>query len=109
MTNARITLSTTQTAPEQFARELRSLAAKVDAGALTPGADLKIGNTRVQVAVPQEDPIRKFAREQGIPVGTRGRFSKALIEAFEAHQKEERRKAREARAAKRAAKEAVAV
>lgn len=87
-----------------LARNLRSAAAKIDAGDIVPGADFKVGNVRVQVAVPQESPIRAFARANGFPVGSRGRYSKELIEAFEAHEKAERKAAREARAARKAAK-----
>ena len=104
---ARITTSITATTPEEFKREVRSLAAKLDIADLTPGADITIGNTRIQVAVPQESDIRAFARANGIAVGTRGRYSKELIAAFSAHQKAERKAAREARAARKA--EAVAV
>lgn len=92
-----------------LARDLRSLAAKIDAEDLTPGADFKIGNARVQVAVPQESDIRAFARERGIPVGSRGRYSKTLLDAFAAHQKEQRAAKRAAAKARKAEREAVAV
>lgn len=101
----RTTLNIKHSAPEDLARQLRSLAAKIDAATLTPGADLKVGNVRVQVAEVQEADIRAFARERGIPVGTRGRFSKELQEAFAAHQARSQR-SKEAAAKRRAAKEA---
>lgn len=106
---ARITLSTTSTAPAEFARELRSLAAKIDLDSLAPGADIKIGNTRVQVATPQVSDIRQFAIDNGYQVGGRGRYSKELLEAFAAHQKAERKAKREAAAARKAEREAAAV
>jgi hypothetical protein len=109
MTNARITLSTKNTGAEGFARELRSLAAKIDAGDLTPGATLTVGNTRIKVAVPQEHPVRKFARENGFEVGSRGRFSADLLAAYEAHKRAERKAKREAREARKAEREAQAV
>ncbi len=89
---------------KNLARDLRSLAAKIDADALVAGADLKIGPARIQVAVPQESDIRAFARERGIPVGTRGRYSKELQDAYAAHlaRVENGRKGAAARNAKRA-------
>ena len=65
------------------ARTLRSLAAKLDAGALVPGADFKVGEARVQVAEKTESPERAFARKFGFPVGARGRFSPEVLHAFE--------------------------
>lgn len=89
------------------ARDLRSLAAKIEADALVPGADFKIGNARVQVAQVQESDIRAFARAQGLPVGSRGRISAEVQKAFKEHKAAERKAAREARAARKAAKESV--
>lgn len=83
---ARTTINVKHNSKADLERQLESMLRKVRAGDLTPGADLTFGNTRVQVATPQEDPIRAFARAQGIPVGSRGRFSKELIAAYEAHQ-----------------------
>lgn len=106
----RSTLNIKHGSAADLAKSLRSLAAKIDADALVPGADIVIGNVRVQVAVPQVSDIRAFARENGYPVGTRGRYSKSLIEAFEAHKREVAAEQKAARAAARAAKrEAVAV
>ncbi|UVG35078.1 Lsr2-like DNA bridging protein [Microbacterium phage Cece] len=104
----RTTLNVKHTSPADLAKQLRSLAAKIDADALTPGADLKIGSTRVQVAEKRESDIRAFARAQGIPVGSRGRYSAELIEAWEKHQRltEARREAGKKGAAARAAKRA---
>lgn len=104
----RTTLSIKHTSPADLAKALRSAAAKIDADALTPGADLKVGNVRVQVAESQESDIRAFARERGIPVGSRGRYSKELQDAYAAHlaRVEAGRKGAAARNAKR---EAVAV
>lgn len=116
----RTTLSVKHTTPSDLAKNLRSLAAKIDAEALKPGADIVIGNTRVQVAT-QESPIRAWARAneaalilQGIePVRGRGRYSKALQDAYEAHLKAEKRAAnkakREAAAERKAAREAAAL
>ena len=104
---ARITLNTKVTSPTELAKHLRAVAAKLDAVALTPGADLTIGNTRIQVAEAQESPIRAFAREHGIPVGSRGRFSKELQEAFAEHKRAERAAKREAAKARKAEREAV--
>lgn len=95
---------------EDYARTLRSLAAKIDSGDMVPGADFTRGNARVQVHTPQESDIRAFARANGFPVGSRGRYSKALTEAFKAHQEVEQAKSAakaakaEARKAARAAK-----
>lgn len=102
---ARITLNTKVSTPAELAKHLRSVAAKLDASELTPGADLTIGNTRIQVAESQESPIRAFAREKGIPVGARGRFSKELQEAFATHEKAERAAKRNASKARKAARE----
>lgn len=82
----RTTINIQSTAPADLARQLRSLAKKLDADALTPGADIRLDNMRVQVAAPQEHDIRAFARERGIPVGTRGRFSRELLKEYHAHQ-----------------------
>lgn len=102
----RFTLNAKST-PETLARDLRSLAAKIDASALTPGNDITVGNIRVQVAVPQESPIRAFARANGFAVGTRGRYSKALQDAYAAHVKAEKVAKAEARKAAREAKAAL--
>lgn len=113
----RTTLSVKHATPADLAKNLRSLAAKLDADALKPGADLVVGNTRVQVAT-QESDIRAWARaneaaliEQGIPpVAGRGRYSKALQDAYDKAMKEQKRAAnkakREAAAARRAEREA---
>lgn len=106
---ARITLNTKVTSPADLAKHLRSVAAKLDVSDLTPGADITVGNTRIQVAETQESDIRAFARENGIPVGSRGRYSKELQERFAAHQKAERKRKREEAAARRAERQAVAV
>lgn len=104
---ARSTLNIKHNSPADLARQLRSVAAKLDTGDIVPGADLVIGNTRIQVAVPQESDIRRFARENNIPVGTRGRYSKELQERFAAHQKAERAAKREAAKTRKAEREAV--
>lgn len=104
---ARITLNTKVTDPSDLAKHLRSLATKIDADALTPGAEVVIGNTRIQVAETQESPVRAFARERGIPVGSRGRFSRELLDAFAKH--EARSQASKDAAAKRRAARAEAV
>jgi hypothetical protein len=104
---ARITFSITNTPASDIPRVVRSFAAKVDIDALKPGADVTLGNVRVQVAVPQESPIRAFARANGFEVGSRGRYSKTLIEAFEANQKAQRAAKREAAKARKAEREAV--
>lgn len=113
----RTTLSVKHATPAELAKNLRSLAAKLDADALTPGADIVIGNTRVQVAT-QESDIRAWARaneaaliKQGIPpVRGRGRYSKALQDAYAKHLKEvkraENKAKREAAAERKAAREA---
>lgn len=98
---ARSTLNIKHNSPADLARQLRSVAAKLDTGDIIPGADLTIGNTRIQVAEVQESPIRAFAREQGIPVGARGRFSQELQDAFAAHQRELRKQIRAERKAQR--------
>lgn len=103
---ARYTLNTKAQTPAELAKQLRSAAAKLDADALTPGADVTVGNIRIQVAGQQESPIRAFAREQGIPVGARGRFSQELLQAYADHLKAERKAKREASKARKA--EAVA-
>lgn len=64
-------------------RVLRSAAAKLDADALTPGADFEVGNVRVQVADKQVSDIRAFAHKFEFPVGSRGRYSKLLTEAWD--------------------------
>jgi len=105
MSNARITFSITNTPADKIPAVLRSFAAKVDIDALAPGSDITLGDVRVQVATPQESPIRAFARANGFEVGSRGRYSKALQEAYAAHVKAEkaaktaeRKAAREAKA-----------
>ena len=113
----RTTLNIKHSSPADLAKQLRSAAAKIDAAALTPGADLIIGNTRVQVAVPEESDIRAWARAnadalaaQGIPpVAGRGRYSKALQDAYAAHLKTERKAKRDAAKARREAAKAEAV
>ena len=110
----RTTLSIKHSTPADLSKNLRSLAAKLDADALKPGADLTIGNTRLQVAT-QESDIRAWARAneatltaQGIPpVAGRGRYSKALQDAYAAHLKAERKAKREAAKARKAEREAV--
>ena len=103
---ARITINTKVSSPSDLAKSLRSLAAKIDADALTPGADVTIGNTRVQVAETQESPIRAFARAKGIEVGSRGRYSKELLDAFAKHEARSQA-SKDAAAKRRAAREAV--
>ncbi len=98
-----------------LAKHLRSVAAKLDADLIKPGADLTIGNVRIQVAEQQESDIRAWARAneaaltaQGIaPVAGRGRYSKALQDAYAAHLKAERKAKREAAKARKAEREAV--
>lgn len=104
----RTTINISHTSGADLAKSLRSAAAKIEADLLTPGADLKIGNVRVQVAETQESDIRAFARAKGIEVGSRGRYSKELQTAYAAHlaRVENGRKGAAARQAKR---EAVAV
>ena len=113
----RTTLSIKHSTPADLSKNLRSLAAKLDADALKPGADLTIGNTRLQVAT-QESDIRAWARAneaaliaQGIPpVAGRGRYSKPLQDAYAAHLKAvkraENKAKREAAAERKAAREA---
>lgn len=88
----RTTLNIKHTSNADLAKHLRSLAAKLDADAITPGADITVGNVRVQVATPQESDIRAWARAneaklaaKGITVGGRGRYSKALQDEYAAH------------------------
>lgn len=104
---SRITINTKVGTPAELAKHLRSVAAKLDASELVPGADLKIGSSRIQVAEAQESPIRRFARENGIPVGTRGRFSQELQDRYAAHLKAQRAEKREAAKARKAEREAV--
>ena len=92
--------------PADLSKQLRSLAAKIDADAVKPGADFRIGSARVQVAESQESEIRAFARANDIPVGSRGRFSRDLIERYEAHLKSERTAKRLAAKARKAEREA---
>lgn len=112
----RTILNVKHSSPADLAKNLRSLAAKIDTEALTSGADFSIGSTRVQVAEQQEAPIRAWAREnaeslaaEGITVGGRGRFSKALTDRYEAHLKAQRKAKRDAAKAKREARQAEAV
>jgi hypothetical protein len=105
----RITLNVQAATPADLQKALRSAAAKITPEDITPGADVKVGNVRVQVATPKVADIRQFARDNDIPVGTRGRFSKDLQERYAAYLKDEKRKAREARAARKAEREAVSV
>lgn len=107
----RTTLNIKHSSPADLAKQLRSAAAKIDADALTPGADIVIGNARVQVAEQQESPIRAWARAnadklaaKGITVGSRGRYSAELIAEYEAHQARSQR-AKDAAAARRAERE----
>jgi len=102
----RTTLNVKHSNAADLAKHLRSLAAKIDADALTPGADLKVGNVRVQVAAQQESDVRGFLRSQGIPVGSRGRISQEHQDLYKAHLKAERKAKREASAARRAEREA---
>ena len=81
-------------------------ALKVNVEDLTPGADIKVGNARVQVAQVQENDVRAFLRSEGIPVGSRGRISAEHQALFEAHKKAERKAKREAAAARKAEREA---
>ena len=108
----RTTVNIKHTSNADLAKHLRSLAAKLDADAITPGADLTIGNVRVQVATPQESDIRAWARAnadklaaKGITVGGRGRYSKALQDEYAAHLARSQR-AKQAAADRKAAKEA---
>jgi hypothetical protein len=100
----RSTLNIQHSSAADLARALRSAAAKIELGDIVPGADITVGNVRVQVATPQESPIRAFARANGFEVGSRGRYSKALQEAYAAHEKAERKAKRDAAAARRAEK-----
>jgi hypothetical protein len=104
---ARITFSITNTPADKIPSVVRSFAAKVDIDSLQPGADITVGNVRVQVATPKVADIRQFARDNDIPVGTRGRFSKDLQERYAAFLKDEKAKARAERAARKAEREAV--
>jgi len=100
----RTTLNIKHSSPADLARALRSAAAKIDAGDITPGADITVGSVRVQVAVPQESEKRAWARANGYPVGSRGRYSKALEEAYAAHVASEKAARAAERKAARAAK-----
>lgn len=80
----RITINTNKiNSAADLQRALRSVAAKIDPESIIPGADIEIGNVRVQVAEKQESDIRAFARKFEFPVGARGRYSKALTDAWE--------------------------
>lgn len=82
----RITINTNKiNTAADLQRALRSLAAKIDVDSIVPGADLEIGNVRVQVAEKQVSDIRAFALKFGFPVGARGRYSRALSEAWEVY------------------------
>ncbi len=104
----RTTLNIKHSNPADLAKHLRSLAAKIDADTIVPGADLQVGTARVQVAQVQESDIRAFARANGLPVGSRGRISQEVQDAFKAHQRAERKAKREERAARKAEREAAA-
>jgi hypothetical protein len=98
----RTTVNIKHTSNADLAKHLRSLAAKLDADAITPGADLTIGNVRVQVAEQQESDIRAWARAnadklaaKGITVGSRGRYSQALLDEY-GHYLARRRRAKAA-------------
>lgn len=105
----RSTLNIQHETPAELAKHLRSVAAKLDSGEIAYGADLTIGNTRIQVAERQESDIRRWARENGFEVGARGRYSKPLQEAYAAHLKAERKAVRDAAKARREARQAEAV
>ena len=104
----RFTINTKAQTPAELAKSLRSAAAKLDADAITPGADVTVGNLRIQVADKQVSDIRQFGIDNGFTVGARGRYSAELVGAFAAHQKAERKAAREARAARKAERELAA-
>ena len=106
---ARIVFSIVNTAPEELARTLRSLAAKVQVEDITPGADFVQGNVRVQVDTPQVSEKRAWLIAQKFEVGGRGRYTAEQDAAWEAHQKAERKRIREERAARRAEREAAAL
>lgn len=92
----RTTINIKHTSGSDFAKTLRSLAAKVEASEVVPGADLKVGNARVQVATPKIGDIRQWAVENGYQIGGRGVIANSIKEAYAAAK-------REANAAKRAA------
>ena len=98
---ARITFSITNTPAEDIQRTLRSFAAKVDIEALKPGADVTLGNVRVQVSTPQVNDLRAWARENGYEVGTRGVIADHIKEAFEQAKRDARKAKREAAKARR--------
>lgn len=102
----RATINVKVESPAEFAKSLRSLAAKVEVADLTAGNDFTIGNARVQVATPQIGTLRAWAQENGYEVGGRGVISNAIKEAYEAALKQERREKRLARAARKAEREA---
>ena len=101
---SRFTLNIQANSAADLQKALRSAAAKISADDLTPGADVKVGNVRIQVATPQVQDIRQFALDNGIPVGKRGRYSKDLQERYAAHLKAQRAEKRAAAAARKAAK-----
>jgi len=104
----RTTINIKAETPAELKSALRSLAAKLNAEDFQAGADIKVGGARVQVSTPEVADIRQWARENGYAVGTRGRFSKELQEAYAAHLKAEKaRIAAEKRAAREAKREAV--
>lgn len=102
----RSTLNIKHNTPADLAKALRSAAAKIELDQIVPGADIRVGAVRVQVAVPQENDIRAFARANGFKVGTRGVISNEVKAAFAAHQKAERARVRQERADRKAAREA---
>lgn len=82
----RITINTKNISDvAELQRALRSAAARLDADALTPGADFEVGNVRVQVADTTISDVRTFAHKYGFPVGKRGRYSAALADAWEVY------------------------
>jgi hypothetical protein len=103
----RTTLNIKHSSPADLAKALRSAAAKIDADSIKPGADIKVGNVRVQVAEVQENDIRAFLRSQGLPVGSRGVISNEYKALFAAHNAEVRKAKREAAKARRVEREAV--
>ena len=103
---ARIVFSIVNTAPEELARTLRSLAAKVQVSDITPGADFVQGNVRVQVDTPQVSDKRAWLIGQGFTVGGRGRYTAEQEAAWDAYQKAERKRVRDERAARRPEREA---
>ncbi len=100
---ARITFSVVNTPAAEIQRTLRSFAAKVDIDSLKPGADITLGNVRVQVSTPQLSDKRAWGIENGFAVGARGRYSAELTEAYNAAVKADKAaKAAERKAAREA-------